>query len=356
MPPHSIKTLLLLSFLAALSTTTSSNPYTDQTHRACLSSYSPACEATSVCTPAPTGPCSPRAIRDDVCAFYPGRDACAEFRKECPGGVKDEDYRGIAFIPDETQVRKAVKGVCQQMPGMGGCKDCGDGLCERPFAALVRLCGAMPMMGDCKVFLQMCAKLKEEENAVLGAKWKCPSSKSREDKDDVVPPMRMFLHFGILEYVLFSWWIPQSVFSLGFACLIWFAAAFGSTALRVHRAIKESQKEWKEGNVHLINHPEQSLLLNMDSSDAAASLQPKISWIGQIKPPKSYKINAQRAVLTMSLSFLDYAIMLVVMTFNIWLIASVVMGLGCGEIVFGHVLAASRSGSATSSTASCCGE
>lgn len=47
--------------------------------------------------------------------------------------------------------------------------------------------------------------------------------------------------------------------------------------------------------------------------------------------------NSVRSLFTMIIVFFDYMLMLIVMTFNIGLIVSAVLGFGIGALLFGHM-------------------
>jgi copper transporter 1 len=59
-----------------------------------------------------------------------------------------------------------------------------------------------------------------------------------------------------------------------------------------------------------------------------------VSWCAFSKP--QFKRNAIRSMFTGIIVFLDYMLMLIVMTFNIGIILAVVFGFMVGTLLFGH--------------------
>jgi hypothetical protein len=66
--------------------------------------------------------------------------------------------------------------------------------------------------------------------------------------------------------------------------------------------------------------------------------------------------NMYRAMYTLVISSLDFVIMLAVMTFNVVMLLSVVLGLATGQLLWGHIFSAEVLESATNGNAdaSCC--
>jgi copper transporter 1 len=113
------------------------------------------------------------------------------------------------------------------------------------------------------------------------------------------PEMRMYFHTGWEDYVLFHGWVPRSQASYTLACLSIIVAAAASMALRGARTVYEA-REYRRSS-------------------------------------PTYRANARRAAFVVVGTTLDYSLMLVAMTFNAGLFASLILGFGLGTLLFGHL-------------------
>jgi hypothetical protein len=169
------------------------------------------------------------------------------------------------------------------------------------------LCASMPGMHECSAWKTLCSKVKE---SAIKRAWECPEKSSDGDDEDP-PPMRMFLHFSKVDYILFSWWVPRDYVEYGFACVCCLLLGTFSSTLRVVRVRAEAA--WSASDEQL--KPEE------------------LEWFA----PPSASISAKRAFLLAVVSFVDFMLMLVVMSFNVGIIFSCVAGLALGHFMFSHM-------------------
>lgn len=251
--------------------------------------------------------CADFSLLHRVCDQMPGMAACATIGRLCANGTVvsacASEPEALAQMPTASQARSAALGVCASMPKMQACTSCTSGPaphCPDPLLSLSRLCTSMPGMASCAGWEAWCR--------LPGASESLPAYCAG------VPapggggvPMRMYFHTGWRDYILFESWVPHSLTSYLLACVGVVCAAVLSVALRGVRAIFEVQ--------------------NALSGRRAA-------------PPESrtaiLRANAVRALLVTVSTALDYALMLVAMTFNAGLFLCVCGGLGFGTLLFGH--------------------
>jgi len=255
------------------------------------------------------GFCAPQSVWNDVCSDdldVLRRDGvCERYQENCIESKTDECDSGLPNMLKTSEVRALIKEMCLEMPKMKQCGHCKTGECGDPFmSAYVPLCVSMPNMHECKPWRDMCTTVKESQ---IKTAWRCSSKKEELDP----PPMRMYLHFSRLDYVLFSWWVPRTSLSYALACLTCFFTGLISSTARIYRVRAEAHWGRLEGE-----HPD---------------AEPQ--WFA----PPSFALNLNRAVLVAFVSLLDFAVMLLVMTFNGGIIISCVAGLAFGHLLFGHM-------------------
>ena len=296
------------------------DPYSKETRLACEHvNFAPiGCSIFRGCLGKEQGMCRPQSVWNDVCfddaSGLQDRGICERYKKSCSQAAHPaaECNSGLPSILKVSEVRSLIKEICTEMPNMKHCKICGNGECDQPFLqAYVPLCASMPGMHECKQWKNICGNVDEEHFKNI---WKCFG-----DDADEPPPMRMYLHSSTVEYILFSWWVPRTTLGFSAACLFCFSLGLLSSFVRIFRMTLEA--EWAMGEEKGTRE-----------------------WLR----PQSYRTNAKRSGLIMAASLLDFLVMLVVMTFNIGIIISSVLGLGLGHFLFGHM-------AGKHSVPSCCG-
>ncbi|KAF8374803.1 hypothetical protein PRIPAC_81232 [Pristionchus pacificus] len=135
--------------------------------------------------------------------------------------------------------------------------------------------------------------------------------------------MDMTLHFGTHETVLFKWWKTESIIGLLIACFIWFLIAFfyeGIKGLRFWLATQDATARR--------NRREEVDNLEDDESVRSSTrllMGTRVS---------SMKLRVSHAFLHGFQSFFGLILMLVAMTFNVWIILAVSIGMAIGFFVF----------------------
>jgi hypothetical protein len=268
------------------------------------------CSISKACSEGKThrGYCAPQSIWNDVCgddlAQLRKDGICERYQDTCIESTSKDCSTGFPDLPKTSQIRSLVKEMCTEMPKMKACKGCNTGDCDEPFtAAYIPLCVSMPGMHECIAWKSMCAKAPEPE---IRQAWRCPE----KDEEDP-PPMRMFLHFSRIDYILFSWWVPRSYLAYFLTCVFCFLFGVISSSLRILRVRAEAQ--WSA----------------IDSDTQHGEYR----WFA----PPSFATNAKRATFLALVSVVDFMLMLLVMSFNVGIIAACVLGLAFGHFLFGHM-------------------
>jgi copper transporter 1 len=252
--------------------------------------------------------CAPQSVWNDVCSDDIGdlrKDGvCERYQDACVESTSNECSTGLPGLPKTSEVRKLIKDMCSEMPKMKACKSCSSGDCDEPFtSAFAPLCASMPGMHECTAWKALCQKMQEP---LVKKLWKCP----QDDTEDP-PPMRMFLHFSTVDYILFSWWVPRDYRSYVLACGFCLLFGAASSTLRIFRTRYEAAMS--------------------TADDSNKSGEPQ--WFS----PPSLGTNAKRACLLAMVSMIDFLLMLIVMSFNVGLILCCVGGLACGHFMFSHM-------------------
>ncbi|GMT23637.1 hypothetical protein PFISCL1PPCAC_14934, partial [Pristionchus fissidentatus] len=135
--------------------------------------------------------------------------------------------------------------------------------------------------------------------------------------------MDMTLHFGTHETVLFKWWKTETVIGLLIACLISFLLGFfyeGVKALRFWLAAQDA--------VTRRNRREE--LDNVEDNESVRSN----SRLLMGTPVSSCKLRVTHAFLHGFQSFFGLILMLIAMTFNLYIIVAVSAGMAVGFFLF----------------------
>lgn len=129
--------------------------------------------------------------------------------------------------------------------------------------------------------------------------------------------MTMWFHAGMNEYVLFHFWRVKDAGSLAYSMVILFLAAFSYEGLKYMRESLYANHNHKHGNSHT------------SSVELNGHHQPTRTR-GMLRPLHLVQTGLHAVQFLMS-----YLLMLVFMTFNVWLCLAVLLGATFGFFVFG---------------------
>ncbi|XP_023167734.1 high affinity copper uptake protein 1 isoform X1 [Drosophila hydei] len=148
--------------------------------------------------------------------------------------------------------------------------------------------------------------------------------------------MSMAFHFGYDETILFSWWHIETVAGLIGSMIAIFLLALLYEGLKYYR----EYLFWKTYNLleyRPVTGPQRNPEAPRLPTPAAAAPSP-VQYVGEVvhkQPPTMLSINhlyqTLLHVLQVTLSFL---LMLIFMTYNVWLCMMVVLGAGVGYFLF----------------------
>ncbi|KAL5495345.1 hypothetical protein ACEPAI_808 [Sanghuangporus weigelae] len=162
---------------------------------------------------------------------------------------------------------------------------------------------------------------------------------SSSDSSDSMTMMMMtpYLHFSGGDNLFFKDIAPGSKGAIaGAAIILFFLAAFERYIVAM-RSVMEAR--WGERARALVQS--QVYLQNNHSADviktSQASLPPPSVSRRRIIPPFIWSHDISRGAMHTLQSFLHFALMLAVMTFQAAYIITIIAGLGVGEIVFGRL-------------------
>lgn len=236
---------------------------------------------------------------------------CSDFNALCSSNSSVlQCYDAIAIasrVPTTVEARDGIWSICQEMD-MEGCDKCP----KKPgksfpdcdiLTTYSELCWDMPEMSQCSEFgwKAMCRGHEFARTSLCGD----------GDTGDQVrgPAMKMFFHFGITEYILFRNWVPRT------------GLQYASTLALVFLASLIFQ------------------LADISASNAMLTyLRPGIALADEDTPlpAPSGRANLVRAAMVAFMKLYGFALMLLVMSFNVGIILAVVLGMGVGEYFFGY--------------------
>jgi len=157
----------------------------------------------------------------------------------------------------------------------------------------------MPDMSECEAWQEMCAPIQD---------WSLCSAQSGNN----IPPMRMYFHWGIMDYVLLQAWVPNS--SLTYAAT-WIAVFVITVLFEVLKLVRTRyERRWTE---------ELNEYVSVNSDNVQG-------------PPFRFQADFMRAILhTIEVGW-GFLVMLVVMTYNVGLFIAVLAGSFIGMLFVGR--------------------
>lgn len=318
--------------------------------------------------------CAPFTLLGTICEEMSGMRDCANYNNLCSTpGSKVQQCTQVKPVPNAPTTQEATESVLSMCSthGMLGCEDCTSlSACPHPFDTLSEICLGMPTMAGCQQFFSMCEAAQSTFQELCG---KGESYKG-------LPPMRMWLHSGITDIVLIKEWVPTDGWYY-FGTLV--ACFFGALLVQYLKAWKiqveiewaaqrplvpcrnaacgirpslGDDKEEDSGNqtssrccsreASTSTNPEKTsmaIVCSQMKDGLNSAYETLFGWCRFTKP--QFQRNTIRSVFAGIIVFLDYMLMLIVMTFNIGIIIAVVLGFMVGALLLGHT--GERAGSIT---------
>jgi len=149
---------------------------------------------------------------------------------------------------------------------------------------------------------------------------------------DHMDMMKMYFHAGVQETILFYGWKTENVGQLIGSCIFLFVAALLYEGLKVFR---EELLVKANTALRLQNNPE-TLPTNDETGENGAGSDQVIIQTGPTARSKiCNRWHALQSFLHIFQVTVSYMLMLVFMTYNVWLCLAVVLGAGAGYFCFG---------------------
>eukprot|EP00887_Chlorella_sp_A99_P005788 scaffold1.g5788.t1 len=314
------------------------------------------------------GYCQPASLVGDVCKGDPAMSkmkGCEAYTGLCAEGSAVAQCGAAPPAPGLVTTyaaKDAIDSICAEMY-MTDCDSCSEAgrrfaKCADPLLTLGRLCYAMPQMWQCSA----ASKFGQDWESFCGAPdvsstfpQVCSGADAGTATGSTLPPMKMYMHQSAREIMLFKEWVPQSTGAYVGACFgFLFLAGLKAVRLRVEMA-------WGQRIAAQLRRPcpgcgpgEPAKLKGLGPAPACCEAGQAEAGQGKRRRRRGWwadveeacaaymttsqaRRNAVRSAFTFVVVFVDYMLMLVVMTFNVMIIVSVVAGFAIGSFLFGHV-------------------
>ncbi|XP_062123848.1 protein SLC31A2 [Drosophila sulfurigaster albostrigata] len=164
--------------------------------------------------------------------------------------------------------------------------------------------------------------------------------------------MNMYFHFSELATILFSFWKTDSALSILAACVVVFIVAVLYELLKFYREWlrRNENKRRLEGGAHRRRrrhsrrsrrrHRSSSMTVDSDSVGEVSLPMSTASGVvpndgrNKVRLPWLAPMHMYQTLLHMVQVTISFMLMLVFMTFNVWLCMAVVLGAGLGYFLF----------------------
>ena len=268
--------------------------------------------------------CHPFSILADICdKDMPRMKDCFDYNNLCKNEssvvLQCKNYPPLQALPTTKQAKDLVNSICSEMD-MIGCEECRGGLNHRCdyFTTYTVLCQQMPGMQQCSSFNSMC-KWNQYFDFCL--------DDSRDPTTDLPPTMKMFFHFSYRDYILFESWVPNGFFSYLIACIFCFSCALGYEYLLFFKAQFERRIQKQQLASYVSPSHDRNILLGMDNIEDPL--------LGTSSFTDTTQIRIHRGLMRCATISGAYILMLLIMSYNVGLLISVVLGLGVGRGLWG---------------------
>ena len=305
------------------------------------------CTLWTSCQSGATGQyCQPMSLYGTICEEMGDMKGCAPYKQLCftDGSVVQQCKKPgpLPGAPSTVKALEAVLTMCGSH-SMPGCEKCtARASCPHPMEVLAQVCLEMPSMAQCADFTRMCSAGSDTFKQLCGT------------DGTSLPPMKMWMHAGINDILLFKEWVPQNGGEYAGYLIMCIVGAVFVQGLKAWRVRLEAS--WAAQQRVSCCSPEgcgTDVDLGRSKSRAGSStssneelhplpggrfkkLASSEKWQFVI-PNRSQRIrNFIRSVFTFVIVFLDYMLMLLVMSFNIGIIFATVSGFAIGAFLFGH--------------------
>jgi len=186
--------------------------------------YMPGCTILNICNNAKYSGmypdfCKPFSIYKELCNDMPKMDSCSTYNKMCTSNstIEQCSTKTLPLLHGKNY-SELIEGICGSMD-MDGCEIChNDKKCDR-LKVYSDLCIQMDNMKQCDSWHSLCHMVSD---------WPlCANT--------LVPQMKMYFHTGINEYLLFQELVPQTLGQYLIAILLVFIVSFGYELLKLCR-------------------------------------------------------------------------------------------------------------------------
>jgi len=268
----------------------------------CSKMYMPGCTVFNICDDDKYGGmypvyCKPFSVYKELCNDMPRMNNCSSYNQMC---VKNStiDECSIATLPLLGGVNYStfIDGICLSMD-MDGCNICKqDPNCDK-LTIYSRLCLQMPAMEQCASWHALCKVVPQWPLCAV----------------TIAPAMKMYFHTGINEYILFEDLVPQTIGQYVIVLVVTFAVSIGYEFLKLFRnRISSDYLKVKNENISLMTNEKKSL-----------GSRKKLMFV--ISSSTLYFIEI----------CIGFLLMLLVMTYNLFICLAIVIGRLVGSLICG---------------------
>ncbi|PSC68719.1 CTR type copper ion transporter isoform B [Micractinium conductrix] len=340
------------------------------------------------------GYCQPFSVLGSICQPNSVMAGCQRWAALCTaqGSVVQQCITAapIRNAPMTSQTMDAVAAGCSSASGAGvaGCAQCRSGTtggsqgCSDPLGVMAALCRSTPDLPQCAHFTALCAEAGGTftsmcaSGSVAATGDEQPPAGEAAGAAQLPADLKMYLHASMSAMIVLQSWVPSSAGAYIASCLAvmavaatvqglkalgsqlegrWAAARAGAAA--GHAAVPVFSPAGSPGyGSPMHGMPRSSIdgkgdrrsshlsapmlwrnsLGRLGVSSAGSPWHPaaqqKLPYITKAELAR----NAARATLTGAAVWLDYMLLLVVVTFNLGLIVSATLGFCLGSLAFGH--------------------